>query len=308
MRPDISVVIPAYNERSRLEGTIRNIARARTSGASLEFVVVDDGSTDGTVANLVSALPRLLREPRIAIRLERLGKRQGNYSARNHGAALAGADVLVMTDAHVRFTSGWDEAAQRRLRPDRILCGVTVEREGGFRGYGLSLSLPDMGTTWNDGPPGRGPAVQVAPCHATVLARDLFLGLGGYDEGMLFYGVGGTEFSVRAWTFGAEIHCVPELEVEHQFKSRAEFAAFLYGVRRLWIHNCVRFGRLYLEGAGCERVIRHYGLAFPDETRDALELLNERTAAERRGWLEESQRRSFEWFAGHFALPLAAAA
>ena len=63
VQPDISVVIPAHNERSRIASTIHSIARARTSGARVELVVVDDASTDGTVANLVSALPRLLDEP-----------------------------------------------------------------------------------------------------------------------------------------------------------------------------------------------------------------------------------------------------
>jgi glycosyltransferase involved in cell wall biosynthesis len=274
----------------------------------VEFVVVDDGSTDGTVANLVSALPRLLKEPCIDIRLERLGERRGNYHARNHGAALARGDVLVMTDAHVRFSPGWDEVAQRRLRRDRIVCGVTAQPDGDFRGYGLSLSLPDMGTVWNDGPARRGSAVQVAPCHATMMPRELFHSFGGYDEGMLHYGAGGTEFSVRAWTFGAEIHCAPEFEVEHQFKSRDEFAAFIYGIRRLWIHNCVRFAKLYLDEAGCDGVVGHYAAAFPDETGDALALLDDWAAAERRRWLERGQRRAFDWFAGHFALPLPAAA
>ena len=49
--PEISVVIPAYNEAQRIVPTIAAIAAhlART-GESFEIIVSDDGSTDGTVA------------------------------------------------------------------------------------------------------------------------------------------------------------------------------------------------------------------------------------------------------------------
>jgi glycosyltransferase involved in cell wall biosynthesis len=302
VRPDISVVIPVYNEKSRLERTIRSIAEARTTAARLEFVVVDDGSTDGTVANLLSALPRLLKQPAIDIRVEGLNERMGNYHARNRGADLASADVLVMTDAHVGFSIAWDEAVLRRLRPDRILSGVSVDPHSGFKGFGLRLSLPDMGVVWNEHPHPRGPAVQVAPCHATALPTALFRALGGYDVGMLLYGGGGTEFSVRAWTWGAQIHCAPEFEVEHRFKDPDEFAAFLYEIRHLWIHNCIRFAWLYLDEPACLSVIRHYADAFPAELRDALSLFDETELADRRLWLDQRRRRSFDWFAGHLAI------
>ncbi len=81
MQPDISVIIPAHNEKSNLAPTIDRIARARTSGARVEFVIVDDDSTDGTVANLVSVLPSLLEAPNIDIRIESLDERSGNYYA-----------------------------------------------------------------------------------------------------------------------------------------------------------------------------------------------------------------------------------
>lgn len=50
-RPEITVGIPAYNERECLEGVVRNAREVLTRlGETYEVLVVDDGSTDGTSA------------------------------------------------------------------------------------------------------------------------------------------------------------------------------------------------------------------------------------------------------------------
>jgi glycosyltransferase involved in cell wall biosynthesis len=302
VRPDISVVIPAHNEKSRLAPTIEGIARARTSGARVEFVVIDDDSTDGTVANLVSVLPTLLELPAIDICIESLDEHSGNYHARNRGAEFASADILFMTDAHVEFSTGWDDLVLRRIRANRILAGTTVQKGSEFRSYGCNLEIPRMGTSWNAQRGSRTAAVQIAPCHATVLTRELFHELGGYDTGMILYGGGEPEFSVRAWMRGAEIHSVPELEVQHEFKSKDQFAVFLYSIRHYWVHNSLRLGLLYLSEPGCMSVLEYYSQSFPQEFLAAMELVSGSNLWERRKWLEENQLRSFEWFAGHFGI------
>src|SRR5260370_9157342 len=47
--PDLSIIIPSYNEESRLPATLERIAEyLSTSGHNAEVLVVDDGSKDGT--------------------------------------------------------------------------------------------------------------------------------------------------------------------------------------------------------------------------------------------------------------------
>jgi glycosyltransferase involved in cell wall biosynthesis len=60
---EISIILPAYNEASRIEKCIREVTRAvRSFSGSYEIIVTEDGSTDGTekiVANLSRSNPQL---------------------------------------------------------------------------------------------------------------------------------------------------------------------------------------------------------------------------------------------------------
>ena len=302
MQPDISVLIPAHNERSRIADTIQSIARARTTGARVEFVVVDDASTDGCIANLVSTMPRLLQEPNIDICVSRLEQRAGNYRARNHAASLASADIFFITDAHVQFSPGWDQVVLEHLRPDCILAATVTQEGTSFRGYGCDLLVPLMGTSWNRTPLPLDTPVPISVCSATIITKDLFERLGGYDPGMLLYGAGEPEFSVRAWLYGAEIRAAPGLEVRHEFKRQGEFSRFLESVRLYWVHNCIRFGLLYLSELSCMQLLRYHARGFPTVFQTALAMVDRSNVWKRRAFLERNRMRSFDWFVGRFAL------
>lgn len=92
----ISIVIPAYNEQSRLPETVRRIEEY-LAGAGWEFheiLIVDDGSTDQTAAvaeGFAKTNPniRVLRNP---------GNRGKGYSVR-HGMLEACAEWRLLTDA-----------------------------------------------------------------------------------------------------------------------------------------------------------------------------------------------------------------
>ena len=108
MPADISVVMPAHNEGARLAATIDSIASGRTTDARVEIIIADDKSDDDTEAHLRAAWPDLSRHDRLDVHLSLLPERCGVPRARNHAAGLATADILFITDAHVRFPPGWD--------------------------------------------------------------------------------------------------------------------------------------------------------------------------------------------------------
>ncbi len=99
MVPDVlaslSIVVPAYNEAERLPASVqRIIAWADDVGANIEIVVVDDGSSDQTVA---IAQQMAVDEPRI--RVESLGRNRGKGAAVRRGVSVARKDYILFSDA-----------------------------------------------------------------------------------------------------------------------------------------------------------------------------------------------------------------
>jgi len=302
MRPDISVVIPAHNEGARVAATIDSIASSRVTTARVQVVIADDRSADDPAAHLRAAWPELSRHDRLDVHLSRLPERLGVPRARNHAARLATAEILFITDAHVRFPVGWDAVVQEHLRPGRILAGAVAQANTSFVGYGCRLVIPFMGTYWNR-EPARAPAqVQIAACPATVLSRELYHRLGGYDEGMVMYGAAEPEFSIRAWLSGAEVILVPQLRVEHRFKPQQERAAFVRGMRVHMVSNSLRFGLLYANEDAALQLLRYYALKFPNLFQQALAAVSRSDVWARRADLEATLAHPFSWFVDRFGL------
>ena len=93
--PRYSIVIPAYNEQSRIGATLKSVlACVRERQWDAEVIVVDDGSRDQTpdIVNEFAA-----RHPQL--RLVRNGENRGKgFSVRN-GVLQASGQILLFTDA-----------------------------------------------------------------------------------------------------------------------------------------------------------------------------------------------------------------
>jgi dolichyl-phosphate beta-glucosyltransferase len=95
MRPDLSIVVPAFNEQDRLEPTLREIdSYCSASGRHAEILVVDDGSRDGT-AELTNRLANEIP----SIRLIRLPANSGKGYAVRTGVVNARGQLILFADA-----------------------------------------------------------------------------------------------------------------------------------------------------------------------------------------------------------------
>ena len=93
--PDLSIVIPAYNEEFRIGPTIRDIVSyCRARARPFELILVDDGSRDGT-----TSVGRLLCDEFSELRLIRLAANHGKGYAVRAGVVNAVGRIILFTDA-----------------------------------------------------------------------------------------------------------------------------------------------------------------------------------------------------------------
>jgi dolichyl-phosphate beta-glucosyltransferase len=94
--PQLSIVIPAYNEEARLPASLEKLAvYAGRTGLEAEVLVVDDGSGDRTVEVARETGRRL----GLALEVHPLPRNRGKGYAVRTGALLARAPRVLVTDA-----------------------------------------------------------------------------------------------------------------------------------------------------------------------------------------------------------------
>lgn len=100
--PRFSVVIPAYNEESRIGSCIESIRSNNRDDA--EIVVVDNGSADETV--------RIAGQAGAKVLLNSEGRRRTIARLRNLGAAESNGEILVFLDADMLVPPDWLSSAE----------------------------------------------------------------------------------------------------------------------------------------------------------------------------------------------------
>jgi glycosyltransferase involved in cell wall biosynthesis len=91
---DISIVLPAYNEASRIEKCVKEVEQAVSSfSGSYEIIVAEDGSTDGTDRILAN-----LSKHNLHLRLLHSPVRLGKGKAIKKALRSAKGDIIVFMD------------------------------------------------------------------------------------------------------------------------------------------------------------------------------------------------------------------
>jgi dolichyl-phosphate beta-glucosyltransferase len=107
-----SLVIPAYNEASRIERCLRDVAAfraGRPGGLDWEVILVDDGSTDGTaeVARTAAA------QAGLAVNLLSHGRNRGKGAAIRTGVLASQGDPVLVSDTDLSTPlSEWARLAE----------------------------------------------------------------------------------------------------------------------------------------------------------------------------------------------------
>jgi glycosyltransferase involved in cell wall biosynthesis len=216
MTTSLSVVIPTKDRAEALARTLDALAAQEVGDASLEVVVVDNGSSDGTLEQVRAreggvGLPiRLLEQPA-----------RGPAAARNAGVAAASGEVLLFL--------GDDTEPENRglLRAHLDLHGARPEPTYGVLGRitwtPRAPVTPFMRWLENGGPqfhyseldPGPVDSASYFYSSHASLKRSFFEQVGGFDVRFPTAAVEDTELGVRLADGGLELDYHPELLVLH---------------------------------------------------------------------------------------------
>lgn len=93
----LSIIIPVYNEASYIKRCLENVIHIHMPGWQKEIIVVDDGSTDGTLA-LIHEFAHV-HTIKILVSKRNCGK----GSAIRKGVVAATGDILIIQDADLEY-------------------------------------------------------------------------------------------------------------------------------------------------------------------------------------------------------------
>ena len=151
----LSVVIPAYNEAENIAPLLERLQAALAGWpGEVEFLFIDDGSTDATLELLKRAQ---LREPRIRIACFR--RNLGQTAAMEAGFHLARGRSMVTIDSDLQNDPAEIPRLARLLGEWDVVCGIRVRRQdtwwkrmssriaNGFRNWATGDDIVDTGCT-----------------------------------------------------------------------------------------------------------------------------------------------------------------
>ena len=104
-RPDISIVVPCYNEEESLPLFLRELERVaeqmrQTDDPTFEVVLIDDGSTDGTLATMKREAQRL--PAHFTVRWASFSRNFGKEAALYAGLSHATGELVATMDADMQ--------------------------------------------------------------------------------------------------------------------------------------------------------------------------------------------------------------
>jgi len=124
-QPRYSVVVPAYNEAESLPTLVEEIEQAMSPlGAPFEAVIIDDGSSDGTVEVLRSE-----SQKRPWLRWLSFERNSGQSAGFDAGFRAARGDTIITMDADLQNNPADIPLLLAHLDEYDAVCGVRVQRK-----------------------------------------------------------------------------------------------------------------------------------------------------------------------------------
>lgn len=199
-----SVIVPAFNAESSIGECLDALIDQTIGRAEYEIIVVDDGSNDST--------------PDIVGRYKgvRLVKQQnsGPAAARNNGAGIAVAPIIVFTDSDCSPQRDWLENMIAPLEADQKI----VAAKGAYRTRQRELAARFVQLEYQDKYRilTRDEYIDFIDTYSAAFRKDVFLTFGGYDTSFKVACAEDVELSYRMGNAGHKMIFNPKAIVFHR--------------------------------------------------------------------------------------------
>jgi GT2 family glycosyltransferase/glycosyltransferase involved in cell wall biosynthesis len=216
--PSASVIILNFNGREHLPDCLGSLVGLDYPHDRLEILVVDNGSTDGSV--------EWVRQHHPDVRVVELGANLGFAEGNNRGATEARGEFLVFLNTDTRVTPGWLRALVAPLAGGDSDIAATASKmldwEGAHLDFPVYATLLGMPYASREARRHRRPEDYARPGAllfpsggAMAVRRDVFLDAGGFDADFFMYHED-VDLGWRLWLLGYRVEYVPDAVVYHR--------------------------------------------------------------------------------------------
>ena len=237
--PQVSIIIPVFNKFDYTDVCLRSLQNA-DAVLSFEVIVVDDGSSDASWANLQQIS---------GITTHRNAENLGFIGSCNAGLALAKGEFVVFLNNDTAVQPGWLEALIDTFDsyPDAGLVGAKLVYPDGRLQECGGIVFQD-GNAWNYGrfeAPGDGQfsyvrEVDYCSGAAIMLKRALLEQLGGFDTHYAPAYYEDTDLAFKVRVAGLKVYVQPASVVVH-FEGISSGTDISTGIKRFQPINKLKF-------------------------------------------------------------------
>ena len=197
---DVSVIVPVFNGRNKIERCIGALRRQKTE-KTFEIIVVDDGSTDRTLQSISDNGVRFFWQAN-----------QGPAAARNLGVAKSRGEIVLFTDADCEPLEDWIEQMTQHLQEPAIsgVKGTYLTRQKKIVPRFVQLEYESKYKRMK-----KDRYIDFIDTYSAGFVKKDFFNAGKFDTRFPLPSVEDQEFSFRMWEKGYRMVFAPKAKVYH---------------------------------------------------------------------------------------------